>query len=37
MRTVEQTRTKNKIFTVIKNKLNRCKEGVKSKLKTRLQ
>ena len=37
MRTVEQTRTKNKILTVIKNKLNRCKEGVKSKLKTRLQ
>ena len=34
MRTVEQKRTKNKIFTV---NLHRCKEGVKSKLKTRLQ
>ena len=32
MRTVEQKRTK--IFTV---NLHRCKEGVKSKLKTRLQ
>ena len=34
-RTAEQTR--NKIFTVNKNKLYRCKEGVKSKLKTRQQ
>ena len=36
-RTAEQKRTKNKMFTVNRNKLHRCKEGVKSKLKTRLQ
>ena len=35
-RTADQTRN-NKIFTVNKNKLYRCKEGVKRKLKTRQQ
>ena len=37
MRTAEQKRNKNKIFTVNKNKLRRFKVGVKSKLKTKLQ
>ena len=33
MRTAEQKRNKNKIFTVNKNKLHRFKVGVKSELK----